>query len=288
MGKPPNVSNSAQLSFLNGCSLKHEDGQFSSLKATRSDTVCKSSAQTEFRRTSWRDNVEAQGWLHRPFPTGALVLPDSEPFFGNGGERALAQVLVDNVCEFLLVLDNHLNVVTASGSFYRMFGLSRGDVQGRPVYALADGRWNLAGLRLLVERIALPKAAAQADRASAAEGPVVARDATPGRKQPADHREHPAHDVPHMAPEETRQHLLNAHRRVMSVASLQHQLQVSQSGGAVELGPYPSRLCETLAVSLIDERQPIELNVEVKGGTIVQSICARRQSIFVSASEQIG
>jgi hypothetical protein len=74
---------------------------------------------------------------------------------------------------------------------------------------------------------------------------------------------------------------------VMSVASLQQQLQVSQSGGAVELGPYPSRLCETLAVSLIDERQPISLNVEVKGGTIVQWICARRQSIFVR-SEQIG
>ena len=62
--------------------------------------------------------------------------------------------------------------------------------------------------------------------------------------------------------EETRLHLQDAHDRVMSVATVQQQLQASAHGGAIELGPYLSRLCDALAASMICDSRPIILKVE--------------------------
>ena len=56
--------------------------------------------------------------------------------------------------------------------------------------------------------------------------------------------------------EETRQHLQDAHQRVLSVAAVQQQLHASRHGEAIELAPYLSRLCETLAASMIGEGRP--------------------------------
>lgn len=50
--------------------------------------------------------------------------------------------------------------------------------------------------------------------------------------------------------EETRTHLTDAHNRVMSIAAVQKQLAASQAGG-VELGPYFTRLCQSLGASMI-------------------------------------
>jgi two-component sensor histidine kinase len=66
--------------------------------------------------------------------------------------------------------------------------------------------------------------------------------------------------------EETRLHLREAHQRVMSVATLQQQLQGSGHGEAIALGPYLSRLCETLTASMIGERGPISLEVRAETG----------------------
>ena len=51
--------------------------------------------------------------------------------------------------------------------------------------------------------------------------------------------------------DETRTHLEDAHRRVMSVASVQQHLRASGKGEHVEIGSYLSKLCETLAASMI-------------------------------------
>ena len=66
--------------------------------------------------------------------------------------------------------------------------------------------------------------------------------------------------------EETRTHLQDAHKRVMSVAAVQKQLHVSRSGGIVEMAPYLSRLCETLASSMIDDNRSVSINVAGGGG----------------------
>jgi chemotaxis protein methyltransferase CheR len=51
------------------------------------------------------------------------------------------------------VLDQDLRVLAASRSFYSAFKVSPGDTQGRPLYALGDGQWDIPGLRLLLEKI---------------------------------------------------------------------------------------------------------------------------------------
>lgn len=85
-------------------------------------------------------------------PGVPLVLPDRKPFNDDG--RALAQAIVDTIREPLLVLDKDLRVVTANRSFYLTFTMNRQDVQGRPLYALGDGQWNVPELRLLLENVA--------------------------------------------------------------------------------------------------------------------------------------
>jgi two-component sensor histidine kinase len=70
---------------------------------------------------------------------------------------------------------------------------------------------------------------------------------------------------------ETRQHLRDAHDRVISVATVQQQLQASAHGGAIELGPYLSRLCDALAASMIGDSRAIVLKVEADPGTGVSA-----------------
>lgn len=60
--------------------------------------------------------------------------------------------------------------------------------------------------------------------------------------------------------EETRAHLRDAHNRVMSIASVQHQLAVSTLGD-VALRPYLEQLCHSLGASMIHDRG--QLSVEV-------------------------
>jgi chemotaxis protein methyltransferase CheR len=67
--------------------------------------------------------------------------------------------------------------------------------------------------------------------------------------------------------EETRLHLQDAHNRVMSVAAVQKQLHASGATGSIEIVPYLSRLCETLATSMIGDSRPISLNVVGEGGS---------------------
>jgi chemotaxis protein methyltransferase CheR len=53
----------------------------------------------------------------------------------------------------------------------------------------------------------------------------------------------------------------------MSVAAVQQQLLASSHGEPIEIGPYLSRLCETLAASMADESRSISLKVQVEGRT---------------------
>jgi two-component system CheB/CheR fusion protein len=70
--------------------------------------------------------------------------------------RELAVRIVDTVREPLLVLDGELRVVSASRSFHEAFGTTPPGTVGRPIYQLADGRWDLPALRELLERV-LPR-----------------------------------------------------------------------------------------------------------------------------------
>ena len=68
--------------------------------------------------------------------------------------------------------------------------------------------------------------------------------------------------------EETRGHLEDAHRRVMSVASLQQHLKATGMGEEIEVGAYLTKLCEALSGSMVRERRPIELSVVAGPGAV--------------------
>jgi two-component sensor histidine kinase len=66
------------------------------------------------------------------------------------------------------------------------------------------------------------------------------------------------------APSGTRTHLYDAHRRVMSVAAVQQQLMASRLGD-VELRPYFTELCGSIAASMIRDPKQLSLDVTVDG-----------------------
>lgn len=66
--------------------------------------------------------------------------------------------------------------------------------------------------------------------------------------------------------EETRQHLQDAHERVMAVATVQEQLHPTPFGTQIEAKHYLTRLCESLAASMIVDGQPVAIRVEAGEG----------------------
>ena len=67
--------------------------------------------------------------------------------------------------------------------------------------------------------------------------------------------------------EETRFHLEDAHKRVLSIAAVQKQLHASGAAGQIKIAPYLSQLCESLATSMIGDTRPISLKVVGEGGS---------------------
>jgi two-component sensor histidine kinase len=68
--------------------------------------------------------------------------------------------------------------------------------------------------------------------------------------------------------EETRFHLKDAHQRVISVAEVQSHLHASGGIDQIEVGPYLTKLCASLAASMIGDSQPIVLKVIADHGAI--------------------
>jgi PAS domain S-box-containing protein len=66
---------------------------------------------------------------------------------------AYAQAIIDTVREPLLVLDEHLKVLSASRSFYDIFEVSPGETVGHFLYDLGDKQWDIPQLRTLLEDI---------------------------------------------------------------------------------------------------------------------------------------
>jgi chemotaxis protein methyltransferase CheR len=70
-----------------------------------------------------------------------------------GYRKQLAQSIVDTVREPLIALDSELRVVAASLSFYTTFQVNPRETEGRLIYELGDGEWNIPTLRALLEKI---------------------------------------------------------------------------------------------------------------------------------------
>src|SRR3954451_24774021 len=67
-----------------------------------------------------------------------------------------AQNIVDTVREPLLILDATLRVQSANRAFYQTFHVSPLETEGRLIYELGNGQWDIPDLRTLLEDI-VPK-----------------------------------------------------------------------------------------------------------------------------------
>ena len=68
-------------------------------------------------------------------------------------ERAFADAVVETVREPLLILDADLRVQRANRAFYRHFQVEPTDTEGRRLFELGAGQWNIASLRTLLEEL---------------------------------------------------------------------------------------------------------------------------------------
>src|SRR5438477_138805 len=67
-----------------------------------------------------------------------------------------AQNIVDTVCDPRLILDATLRVRSANRAFYQTFHVSPGETEGRLIYELGNGQWDIPDLRTLLEDV-VPK-----------------------------------------------------------------------------------------------------------------------------------
>src|ERR1700738_2349598 len=66
--------------------------------------------------------------------------------------------------------------------------------------------------------------------------------------------------------EETRRHLEDAHKRVISVATVQKHLHGSVANSMIEMRPYLATLCTALAQSMISDNRRISIKFNGAGG----------------------
>ena len=223
--------------------------------------------------------------------------------------------IVDTVREPLVVLDGNLRVVVASRSFYLAFKVTPLETEGRPLYELGNGEWNIAPLRKLLSGI-LPNHTTVEEYEVEREFPTIGRrtmllnarkvfyegnnntslllaieDVTERRKLEREKDEllrqkelllqemhHRINNSLHIIAsilllkaqtvlsEETRQHLHDAHERVMAIATVQEQLHPSVYGAPIDVRSYLTRLCESLATSMISKGGRVSVRVEAGEG----------------------
>ena len=66
------------------------------------------------------------------------------------------RTVIDTAHEPFLILDEKLRVLSANRTFYRFFRVTKKNTEGRLVYELGEGQWNISSLRKLLEKI-VPK-----------------------------------------------------------------------------------------------------------------------------------
>jgi nitrogen-specific signal transduction histidine kinase len=239
-----------------------------------------------------------------------------QQFTNVGDACSLAQSIVDTVREPVVVLDQDLRVIAASRSFYSKFKVTPEETQGKPLFSLGDGQWDIPKLRTLLEKI-IPQHGVMDDYEVEHEFPdighrtmllnarqvlykegasptillgieditgqrILEREKDDLLKQKdvllVELQHRVANSLQIIASiillkartvdsEETRRHLQDAHKRVMSVAAVQQHLHAPGVSGTIDLVPYLTKLCEAISQSMISEDRPVSLKLVGKGGS---------------------
>lgn len=68
-------------------------------------------------------------------------------------EPELARALLTTMRESLVILDGQMRIRWANASFYTNFGLKEEETEGRPIYEVAEGQWNIGKVRELFDKV---------------------------------------------------------------------------------------------------------------------------------------
>ncbi len=92
---------------------------------------------------------------HHKTPKGHGTEPLGADFVERLGEESwiYMKTVVDIVREPVLILGKDLRVIAANDPFYRMFQVEQKDTEGKVVYQLGNGQWNIPALQKLLEDI---------------------------------------------------------------------------------------------------------------------------------------
>lgn len=228
----------------------------------------------------------------------------------------LTHAIIDTIREPLIVLNKDLCVLAASPSFYTTFKVLPSDTEGKHIYELGNGQWNIPALRGLLKGVIPDHATVDAFEVEH-DFPVIGRrimqlsskeiryengqqktlvtiyDITERRDLEAQReklikqkdlllkemRHRIANSLQLIASilllkagivesAETRKHLEDAHERIMSIATVQQQLDPGGLDEEIALGPYLSSLCASLARSMIGGRKPIVIEVHADSDAV--------------------
>lgn len=81
------------------------------------------------------------------------VTANKETEFALRDAKAYAESIVHTIPDSLLVLQTDLRVKTANDTFYQTFGAHPAETEGRLIYELGNGQWDIPELRTLLEEI---------------------------------------------------------------------------------------------------------------------------------------
>lgn len=76
-----------------------------------------------------------------------------DPFADTELGYALTRAIVDTIHEPFLVLDSDLRIIVASRSFYEKFQVKKEDTQGRLIYEIGNGQYDIPALRHFLKNI---------------------------------------------------------------------------------------------------------------------------------------
>lgn len=226
-----------------------------------------------------------------------------------GLDPELTEAIIGTLREPIIVLDENLRIIVASRSFYDTFKVEYEEVQGKMLYELGNGEWDIPALRTLLEQIIPEKTAVEGyevehtfERLGLRIMIINARqirfdnnrrniflsisDITDLRKTQRDRerlmmqkdtllkemRHRIANSLQLIASiillkagtvksEESRLDLEDAHDRILSIATVQRNLDPTSEGSLVSIVTYLKTLCESLAKTMIGRRKPITLSV---------------------------
>ncbi len=228
----------------------------------------------------------------------------------------LTRAIIDTIREPLVVLNADLRVLVASPSFYNAFKTLPSETEGKLIYDLGNGQWDIPELRGLLKGVIPNHAMVDAFEVEH-DFPTIGRrtmllssreiqydngqkkslltiyDITDRRKLEADTqrlslqkdlllkemRHRIANSLQLIASilmlkagivesEETRKHLEDAHDRIMSIATVQKQLDPVTLGEEIIVAPYLEALCASLARSMVGGRKPISIQVHAGAGSV--------------------